>query len=329
MDDRFTISQIEQASEKLGDLILQTPTWQWRGETKDGLIGRETDVFVKLELLQFAGSFKPRGALSVMLGMTTEERQNGVTAISAGNHAIAVGYAARVIGTNAKVVMPENAPRSRIDKCQEMGTEVVLVKDVSVGFQKVHEIEQQEGRKFIHPFEGRLTALGTATLGLELYRQAEKLDMVIIPIGGGGLAAGMSEAIKLCNPNCEIYGVEPEGAKSMWLSFQSGQPEKIQQVETIAKSLGAPFALPYSFRICRRNIQQIVLVTDDDLCRCMALMFHEMKLVTEPAAAAALAALLGPLRQPAQGKRVGIIACGSNIDRETFNEYVKRGESLL
>lgn len=325
----FTISELELAQEQLGELVRVTPTWEWRGESKDKWLDAETEVAVKLELLQYGGSFKARGALCVMLEMSQEELQRGVTAISAGNHAIAVSYAAQVLGTNAKVVMPTYAPKSRVEKCIQMGTEVVLVEDVMVGFEKVKQVEQDEGRKYIHPFDGPRTILGTGTTGLEFYRQAERLDVAILPVGGGGLAAGMSAAIKKCNPDCEIYGVEPHGAKSMSLSFASGKPEKIAAVETVAKSLGAPFALPYSFEICKKNIAEIVLVSDDELFRCMAIMFHELKLVTEPAAAATMAALIGPLKERTQGKRVGIIACGSNIDRETFANYVLRGEALL
>ena len=325
----FTITDLEAAKATLGDLVLETPTWIWKGDTKNRWVDPSTEVAIKLELLQYAGSFKPRGALCSMLEMNNEELQRGITAISAGNHAIAVSYAAKVLGTHAKVVMPSNAPASRVATCQAMGTEVVLIEDVMAGFQMVEQIEKAEGRKYIHPFDGPKTVLGTGTVGLELYRQAHALgmplDMAIVPIGGGGLAAGMSAAIKLCNPDCEIYGVEPQGACSMALSFASGKPEKITSIDTVAKSLGAPFALPYSFNICRSNINEVVLVSDDELFRGMAIMFSELKLVAEPAAAATLAALIGPLKEKAKGKRVGIIACGSNIDRETFCDYLMRG----
>lgn len=314
-------------------MVQETPTWIWRGDAKDHWVGPATEVAIKLELLQHAGSFKSRGALCAMLEMSEQELERGVTAISAGNHAIAVSYAAKALNTHAKVVMPANAPTARVDKCRSLGTEVVLVENVTVGFQEVEQIEQREGRKFIHPFDGPKTVLGTGTVGLELYRQAQRqnleLDMVIIPIGGGGLAAGMSAAIKQCNPHCEIYGVEPHGACSMSLSFASGQPEKIESVETVAKSLGAPFALPYSFKICRDNIEEVVLVSDDELYRGMAIMFNELKLVAEPAAAASLAALIGPLRNRAAGKRVGIIACGSNIDHPSFCQYLGWGQALI
>ena len=314
-------------------MVQETPTWIWRGEAKDQWVGPTTEVAIKLELLQHAGSFKPRGALCAMLEMNEQELQKGVTAISAGNHAIAVSYAAKVLNTHAKVVMPANAPQARVEKCRSLGTEIVLVEDVTEGFRVVEEIEQEEERKFIHPFDGPKTVLGTGTVGLELYRQALQqdlpLDMAIIPIGGGGLAAGMSAAIKLCNPACKIYGVEPHGACSMALSFAAGKPQKIDAVETVAKSLGAPFALPYSFNICRENIEDIVLVSDDELYRGMAIMFNELKLVTEPAAAASLAALIGPLQGQVAGKRVGIIACGSNIDHASFCQYLGLGQTLI
>ncbi|MDB4778019.1 threonine/serine dehydratase [bacterium] len=325
----FSITELETAQASLGRHVRETPVWEWQGINKNELVGAQTEVVIKLELMQYAGSFKPRGALCVMLEMNDEELRRGVTAISAGNHAIAVSYAAQVLGTNAKVVMPSNSPKYRVDLCAQMGTEVVLVDDVAVGFELVEQIEKDEGRKFVHPFDGPRTVLGTGTCGLEFYRQAQHLDMAILPIGGGGLAAGMSAAIKLCNPKCKIYGVEPEGANSMSLSFASGQPEKIHAVETVAKSLGAPFALPYSFGICKQHIEQVVLVSDDEIFRAMAIMFHELKLVTEPAAAATMAALLGPLKHETQSKRVGIIACGANIGRSTFAEYVERGEYLL
>ncbi len=163
-----------------------------------------------------------------------------------------------------------------------------------------------------------MTALGTATLGLEFARQAPGLDALIVPIGGGGLAAGTASTFKLVQPDCLIYGVEPEGADSMSRSFAAGSPQTIDKVRSIADSLGAPYALPYSFALCRQNVDDIVLVDDDALRRAMGLLFAEMKLAVEPAGAAATAALLGPLRQRLQGKRVGVIVCGANIDFSTF-----------
>src|SRR6185503_21289321 len=198
----------------------------------------------KEELFQRTGSFKVRGALAVMQDLAPEALARGVTAVSAGNHAMAVAYAAAALRTSAKVVMPRSANAFRVQGCRELGATVELVDDVHKAFARVREIEQAEGRTFVHPFEGPRTALGTATLGLELATQAPDLDAVIVPIGGGGLCAGVATAIKLALPRCQVFGVEPEGADSMHRSLAAGKPQSIEAVRTIADSLGAPHAAP-------------------------------------------------------------------------------------
>jgi threonine dehydratase len=315
----LTLDQIRAACARLEPFILATPVWPWRGQDAAALFGAGTEAVLKLELFQHTGSFKLRGALMVMLDLAPAELARGVTAVSAGNHAIAVSYAAALLGTSAKVVMPRTANPFRVERCQRSGAEVVLVDDVQEAFARVQRIQDEEGRVFVHPFEGPLTALGTATIGLELLAQAPDLDAVIVPIGGGGLCAGMSCAVKQLNPRCLVFGVEPVGADTMYRSFRAGAPQALERVRTIADSLGAPYALPYSFGLCRRFVDEIVLVDDDELRRAMGALFAGMKLVTEPAGAAATAALCGPLRARLAGKRVGVIVCGANIDLETFS----------
>lgn len=314
---------IRRARQRLGDLVSTTPVWRWRSSTIDSRLDPGTEVWLKLELFQRAGTFKPRGALLNMLALDQDALARGVTAVSAGNHALAVAYAAGVLGTTAKVVMPETANPGRIATCREWSAEVVLVKDVHAAFEEVRRIEQDEGRAFIHPFEGERTVLGTATVGLELAEQiadlGTTLDAVVVPIGGGGLAAGVATAVKRFMPGCRVIGVEPEGADSMHRSFDAGTPQAIDKVRTIADSLGAPHAAPYTFALCRRFIDQLVKVTDDQLRSAMALLFDEMKIAVEPAGAATTAALLGPLRETLDGKRVGLIVCGSNTDIATFS----------
>ena len=323
-----TLDEIRDAHGMLAPHVHATPSWAWRSDELRRAAG-DVEVILKLELFQHGGSFKPRGALTVMLGLPPDALARGVTALSAGNHAIAVAYAARVVGTTAKVVIPRTASPVRIARCRAYGAEVVLVEDVHEAFHVVAEIEKAEGRAFVHPFEGPRTALGTATLGLEWWEQARALgappDAVIVPIGGGGLCAGIASAVKQLSPSCEVFGVEPEGADTMTRSFASGRPESIDRVRTIADSLGAPHAAPYSFALCRRFVDEIVRVDDDAICRAMALLFADMKLACEPAGAAATAALCGPLRARLAGRRVGVLVCGSNIDPETFHTHVTRG----
>jgi threonine dehydratase len=312
------LAAIQQARARLGDRVRTTPCWRWRGRAIEERIAPGTEVLLKLELFQYAGTFKPRGALINMLALSANEMARGVTAVSAGNHAVAVAFAANKLGCTAKVVMLSSANPRRIAMCREYGAELILADDVHSAFERVRHIEREEGRAFIHPFEGRGTILGTATLGLELCQQLPDLDAVIVPIGGGGLCAGVATAVKLMQPSCAVFGVEPRGADSMHRSFAAGSPQAIESVETIADSLGAPYALPYSFDLCSRFVDDLVLIDDDELRDAMRLLFDDLKLVAEPAAAAATAALCGPLKERLAGQRVALIVCGSNIDLATF-----------
>jgi threonine dehydratase len=321
----ITIERVRGTRQKLNDFVLETPVWRWQGQEIVDIVGARSEIFLKLELFQHTGSFKPRGALSVMLDLDRAALEQGVTAVSAGNHAIAVAFAARLLGTTAKVVMPKTANPFRVERCRGYGAEVVLVEDVQQAFERVRQIQHEEGRHFVHPFEGPLTALGTATVGLEFCSQVADLDAVIIPIGGGGLCAGMAAAIKQLQPDCAIYGVEPEGADTMHRSFAAGSPQSIAKVRTIADSLGAPMALPYSFDLCRRYVDELVMIDDEQMRQAMRLLFSLMKLAVEPAGAAATAALCGPLAERLRSKRVGVIVCGSNIDVGTFARLVGGG----
>ena len=316
------LEDIRAARELLGDRVLTTPTHEWEGQTLRESLGPAARVFLKLELLQRTGSFKARGALLNMLRLTPEQRKRGITAVSAGNHAIAAAYAAQSLGVHAKVVMISTANPFRVALCRAFGAELVLAPDAHAAFEQVAQIEKDEGRALIHPYEGLGTATGTATLGLELCQQVDQLDAVIIPIGGGGLCAGVASAVKLLQPRCAVYGVEPTGADSMHRSFAAGEPRAIERVATIADSLGAPFALPISFELCRRNVDALTLVSDDELRSAMRLMQRECKLAVEPAGAAAMAALLGPLRSKLSGRRVALIVSGSNIDTATYAKLI-------
>lgn len=316
--DGPTVEEIVAVRARLGDMVVETPVWRWQARDLTALVGADTEVILKLELFQYTGSFKPRGALTVMLDLDADALAQGVTAVSAGNHAIAVAFAANLLGTTAKVVMPRAASPFRVARCRSYGAEVVLVDDVQHAFARVQQIHQEEGRAFVHPFEGPLTALGTATVGLEFCQQAPGLDAIIAPIGGGGLCAGLAAAVKQLQPRCQVYGVEPTGANSMYRSFQAGSPQPVDQVRTIADSLGAPYALPYSYELCQRYLDDLVLIDDEAMRRAMGLLYGSMKLAVEPAGAAATAALCGPLLDRLRGKRVGVLVCGSNIDLESF-----------
>ncbi len=326
MSELPTLAAIRATRALLGERVLTTPVREWNDRALSSSVGPQTRVFLKEELFQRTGSFKPRGALAVMLDLSREALERGVTAVSAGNHAMAVAYAAGALGTTARVVMPKTASPFRVAACRELGAEVELVENVHVAFERVLEIESREGRSFVHPFEGPRTALGTATLGLEFVEQAPGLDAVIVPIGGGGLCAGVAAAVKLASPQTQVFGVEPLGADSMHRSFAAGSPQPIEAVRTIADSLGAPHAAPYSFELCRRFVDELVCVDDDALRRAMLLLFRSAKLAVEPAGAAATAALCGPLRERLIGRKVGVIVCGANIDAEAFSRCLSEAK---
>jgi threonine dehydratase len=316
-----TLAAIEQARLRIADAVHRTPTWWWRTPAVRARAGA-IELQLKLELFQVTGSFKARAAVLAAVELDADARARGLTAVSAGNHAIAVAYAARRVGTSAKLVMPRSADPRRVQSCREHGGEVVLVDDVHAAFAEIERIVAAEGRTAVHPFEGPTVALGTGTIALELLEDLPAFDAVVVPIGGGGLCAGIAAAIKQARPSCAVYGVEPTGADSMHRSFAAGSPQGIDAVRTIADSLGAPHAAPYSFALCRRYVDELVLVDDDALRDAMKLLFFEGKLAVEPAGAAATAAVLGPLRERLQGQRVAVIVCGANVDAAIFARHL-------
>lgn len=327
MTDSFpSLPTIQAAHGRLQPFVRRTPVWEWRDDLWRERIGPGTELVLKLELFQHSGTFKARGALMNLLALTPDQLKRGVTAVSAGNHAAATSYAAATLGTSAKVVMPKTASPARVELCRRYGAEVVLTEDVHEAFSRVQAIEATEGRAFIHPFEGLTTATGTATLGLEFLQDVDDLDAVVVPIGGGGLIGGVAAAVKQLKPSCRVYGVEPCGNDVIWRSVQSGQPEKAGPITTIADSLSPPYALPYSLGLVRRFVDEIVLVSDDELLQALYVLFERVKLAVEPAGAATTAAALGPLAPKLAGLRVGLVVCGANIDAGRYAEHLLAGE---
>jgi len=317
-----TLAQIEAAAQRLAPHIEHTPVFHWTGPSPRALFGADTDVWVKLELLQVTGSFKPRAALNVALSLTAEEQRRGLATFSSGNNAAAVAYAAQIAGTTAKVVMPRTANPARIENSRRFGAEIVIAADAREALARVREICASEGRKFIHPYEGPLTTCGNATLGLEICQQVAEPEAVIVAVGGGGLCSGVGVAMKQLRPSCEVLAVEPEGADTMFRSFRSGRPEKLHEVRTIADSLAPPEVLPYSFGLCRRTVDELALVTDEQIRAAMLCLYRELKLGVEPGGAASMAGALYPFRERLRGKRVVLILCGSNIDTMSLHKHI-------
>jgi len=318
----LTLTDIEQTAERLSGRIVRTPCIEYSGPELPGLKGKS--LHIKLELLQTGGSFKLRGALNNVSQLPDDIP--GITAFSAGNHAIATAIAGKASGLPVSVVMPKYANPYRVRRCQEEGAEVLFGNDVSELVSIVESLNQDRGLAIVHPFESWATVEGTGTVGLELMRDVPDLDAVLVPVGGGGLIAGVAAAVKAINPNCRVIGIEPSGARGMASSLAAGKPLPSVPVNTIADSLGAPLHLPITFELVQAHVDEMVQVEEQAIREAMRWYFTSLKLAVEPACAATIAALMGPLKT-IDADRIGIIACGTNIDVETYQQLLIAGDA--
>ncbi len=307
-----TLDAIMAAKAEVQADLIETPVLPLTSARWDGILPDCAGATVKLELFQQAGSFKARGALLGIRHLTAAQRAAGVVAASGGNHALAVSWAAQTAGVDALIMMPKATDPARIAGCEALGATVVLHEDMAAAFAAMNAAAEQ-GRALMHPFEAEHMILGAATCGHEYATQAPQVDTFIIPIGGGGMISGMACAIKQMRPDARVIGVEPFGADSMSQSFAAGEPVRIDHVATIADSLGAPLAMPLSYRVARAYVDDIVKIEDRAMLAAMDIYQNVLRITAEPACAASLAAMIGPLKDDLAGRQVGIIACGSNI----------------
>ena len=321
--DKFNIEKLNSVREELAGRIKKTPILALNGSKIAPLIPQNTPMFIKLELFQHTGSFKARGALLGVDWLTPAQRKKGIATFSGGNHALAISWAAHQCGVSAKVIMPKFADPIRIEGCKENGAEVILAEDIASAATLLNEIAETEDRKILHPFNDVNMAFGAASCGAEFMEDLSEPDIVILPVGGGGLIAGMAAAIKHYHPETKVIGVEPKGANSLNRSFLSGKPEALDKVETIADSLGAPSALSASFELARANVDEIIEIEDQVMAEMMLEMRDRLNLFVEPACAASLGAAVGPLRSEIVGKKIGVLACGSNISANRFAHYTQ------
>ena len=196
-------------------------------------------------------------------------------------------------------------------------------------FKIAKKLVDEEQRTFIHPFEGLSTSLGTAGIGLEFVKSIPTLDAVIVSIGGGGLISGVASAIKQVNENCKIFGVEPKGAATMLKSFTTGKPIKNATIDSEVDSLSPPMTLPFSYAVCKKYVDEIVTVSDEEIFASMVILQEESKLAVEPAAAATLSAYIGPLKHKLKNKNIGLLMCGANIDHKSYSDLLLKGQSYI
>jgi len=313
-----TIEEVRKAAERTRPHLHHTPILGSR--LLSSRVGCR--LHLKAELFQRTGSFKPRGGLNEILQLTPAARARGVITISAGNHAQGVAYAARLAGVPATVVMPAQAVRSKIEATREYGAEVVLAPDVHEGFRTVERLRVERDLVFIHPFDSPRMIAGHGTLGLELGEDLPELNAVVVPIGGGGLIAGVAAALRTPRSRVRIFGVEPEGAPTMTRALAAGAVVRLESVSTIADGLAPPFVGELNLEHVRRQVENVVLVTDDEIRLAMRLLMSRAKLYVEPSGAAALAALLAGKIPVLPGWDVAAIVSGGNADLETVSGLI-------
>jgi threonine dehydratase len=270
-------------------------------------------VHLKLELFQKTGSFKPRGVLNRLANMSDEERQRGLITLSAGNHAQAVAWAAREYGVRATVVMPVRATQAKVDATRGYGGDVLQTDGDLLA--TALEIQRQRDLTLVHPFDCPFVIAGQGTLGLEVVEQVPEVDTVVVGVGGGGLISGVAAAVKATRPNARVIGVEPVGAAGMTESLRRGEPARLDRLDTIADGLAAPFAGRLNYLHVRELVDDMVLVTDDEIIAAIPVLMERCKVMPEPAGAAAVAALLAGKVVPTPGSTTVAVVSGGNIDR--------------
>lgn len=320
----ITLTAMRQRHQELAPFVVRTPVAQLFSPRLDGLFGGG-QIVLKLECFQHTGTFKARGALSVARRIPKADLARGITAASAGNHAIAAAWAARLVGAPARVVMMSTANPFRVARARAEGAEIIILEGGGEAIAEAERLQREEGLTFIHPFEGVHTTLGAAGVGLEMVDDIDGLDAVVVAVGGGGLISGVASAVKTLRPSCKVYGVEPIGAASMSRSLAAGRPMTLDRTDTIADSLAPPMALPLGTALAAAHVDDMVTLSDDEICAGMVLLMEEGKIAVEPAAGAAMAAACGPLRARLMGKRVGVLVCGANIDHASYGMLLARG----
>jgi len=315
----LTLDRIYQAAHTLKDVVRKTDLILSHG------IAPSCELYLKAENLQITGSFKVRGAYYKISVLTDEEKEKGVIACSAGNHAQGVALAAQRAGIDATIFIPNVAPLSKVEATRQMGAQVKLIDgvyddahDAAVAYQK------ESGGIFIHPFDDIDVIAGQGTIGLEILEQISALDAVVVPVGGGGLISGIAFAVKKLNPACKVYGVQAVGAGSMQRSLRDKKRANLKNISTFADGIAVKAPGIITYELCEQFTDGIVTVTDDEIATAILTLMEQQKLVAEGAGAVAVAAAMFN-KLPLEGKRVCAIVSGGNIDVNILSRVINRG----
>ena len=315
----LTLDKVYHAGYVLKNVIRKTDV------IKSQRINPDADVYLKTENLQITGSFKVRGSYYKISQLTEEEKSHGVVACSAGNHAQGVALAATKSGIKSVICLPDGAPISKVEATKRYGAEVCLVEGVyDDAYNKALSLRDEKGYTFIHPFNDESVIAGQGTIGLELFDQIPDLDAVVVPIGGGGLIAGVAFTMKNLNPNIKVYGVQAAGAPSMYNSVKDGVIERLDSVATIADGIAVKEPGDVTYQLCKEYVDDIVTVSDDEISAAILALIEQHKLIAEGAGAVAVAAVMFD-KIPVKGKKVACLVSGGNIDVTILSRVIKRG----
>ena len=307
-DSLVSRSDIVAARDVIGDRLHRTPVAR-STYLGDQVGGR---VYLKLELFQKTGSFKPRGVLNRLANLPDDARRRGLISLSAGNHAQAVAWAAREYGVPATIVMPATASPTKVAATRGYGGHVVQTDGDLLAM--AHELQRERDLALVHPFDDPYVIAGQGTVGLEVMEQVPDVELVVVGVGGGGLISGVAAAVKALAPNARVVGVEPEGAAGMTESLRRGEPVRVERLHTIADGLAAPFTGRLNFAHVRALVDEMVLVSDAEIAAAIPVLMERCKILPEPAAAAATAALLSGKVVPPPGATTVVIVSGGNMD---------------
>lgn len=313
------VNKIENARENIKNIVVKTPLLYSSIFSKSC----NNTVYMKCENLQLTGAYKLRGALNKIMTLTDEEKEKGVICSSAGNHAQGVAYAAALANVEAHIVMPETTPYLKVESTRNYGGNVILNgKCYDDAYIKAKEIEAQEGKTFIHPFDDLDIIYGQGTIALEIFEEIKDFDYILCPIGGGGLISGISLAAKELNPNIKIIGVQAEGAPSMALSLKNNKITTLESVNTIADGISVKTPGSKTFEIVKDYVDEVITVSENEIVEAFLLLSEKHKLLAEASGAVSLAALR---KLKVKNKKVCCIISGGNIDMLTISSLINNG----
>ena len=288
-------------------------------------IAPDSELYLKPENLQITGSFKVRGSAYKIAMLSEEEKAKGVIACSAGNHAQGVALAATKNGIKSLICLPDSAPISKVEATKGFGADVCLVAGCyDDAYQKALELKEKEGYTFVHPFDDENVIAGQGTIALEILNDLDNIDAIVVPVGGGGLLSGIAYTVKQIRPSVKVYGVQVKGAPSMYKSLKAGKIECLKSVQTIADGIAVKEPGENTFAIASEYVDDVVLVSDDEVASAILALIEKQKMISEGAGATAVAAVMFD-KLPLKGKRVVCVVSGGNIDVTSLSRVIDRG----